>query len=90
MLIPNNTGSSIIVKGAPMKEIRIRLLFISSRQSARGINQKWSEDTKYPGLYLLIYTMHYFPGTIVHFLVPIDIFFDRANKQKVHAGAGHF
>ena len=31
-----------------------------------------------------------FSGTIVCFLVPIDIFFDHANNIEVHAGTWNF
>ena len=34
--------------------------------------------------------MTYFSGTIICFLVPIDIFFDCDNNHEVHAGTGNF
>ena len=50
----------------------------------------WFVDTKSMGLYLSQHMMPYFSGTRVCFLVPIDIFFDRANKHEVHTSTGHF
>ena len=54
------------------------------------LTTNWSVDTKYPGLYFLPNRMTSFSCTIACVLVPIGIFFERANNHEVHAGTGHF
>ena len=72
-----------------MKSIRRRISSISSKQSTRDINHKLV-CTKSPGLYFSRDGMPSFLGKIVCFLVPVDIFLDRANKHDVHSVTGNF